>query len=92
MIASYYADIPIMGKLLACGANVNAQDGEGWNALFYVVGGMCHWQEILPRFKLLFKYGIDLHACDKRGHNILQHNCRLDNATRHWILSHGVKE
>ena len=90
MIAAYYADISIMEKLLACGADVNAKDEEGWNALFYVVAGMCPWQEILPRFKLLFKYGIDLHARTKHGKYILQHGRRLDNATIHWLRSHGV--
>ena len=92
MIAAYYADISIMKKLLAYGADVNARDGEGWNALFYVVAGMCPWQEILPRFKLLFKYSIDLNARTKRGENILQHGFRLDNTTVDWLRSHGVKD
>ncbi len=90
MIAAYYADISIMEKLLACGADVNAKDGKGWNALFYVIAGMCPRQEILFRFKLLFKYGIDLNACTQDGKNILQHSFRLDNATIHWLRSHGV--
>lgn len=91
MTAAYYADISIMEKLLACGADANTLDGEGWNALFYVVAGMCPWQEILPRFKLLFKYGIDLNARTKRGKDILQHGYRLDNATVNWLRMHGVK-
>ena len=91
MTAAYYADISIMKKLLDCGADVNACDGAGWNALFYVVAGECPWREILPRFKLLFKYGIDLHARTKHGENILQHSSRLDNATVHWIRSHRVR-
>lgn len=92
MIAAYYADINIMEKLLKCGANPNLTDEEGCNAMFYVVMGVCPWQEILPRFKLLFKYGIDLHAQEKHGKNILQFASRLDNATKHWLRVNGVKE
>ena len=92
MTAAYYADMSIMEKLIEHGADVNARDGEGWNALFYVVAGMCPRQEILPRFKLLFKYGIDLNARTKHGENILQVNERLSNATVHWLCAHGVKK
>ena len=91
MTAAYFADISIMEKLLACGADVNAKDEDGWNALFYVVAGTCPWQEVLPRFKLLFKYGIDLHARTQHGKYILQHGRRLDKATVNWLRSHGVK-
>lgn len=78
--------------LLRYGADVNARDGYGCNALFYVVMGDCPWQEILPRFKLLFKYGIDLHAQEEHDKNILQFGSRLDNATKRWLRKHGVKE
>ena len=91
MTAAYFADISIMKMLLKHGADVNALDGEGHNALFYVVAGMCPWQEVLPRFKLLFKYGIDLRARDKHGKNILQYGSRLNKTTRHWLYVHGVK-
>ncbi len=90
--ACFNENIPMIKYLLEHGADVNARDGEGHNALFYVVAGMCPWQEVLPRFKLLFKYGIDLRAQDKHGHNILQHGSRLDKTTRHWLSSHGVKK
>ena len=92
MTAAYFADISIMKMLLERGADVNARDGSGCNALFYVVMGNCPWQEILPRFKLLFKYGIDLHAQEEHGKNILQYGSRLDKTTRHWLYVHGVKE
>lgn len=92
MLAAYFADISIMQILLKRGADVNARDGNGWNALFYVVTGNCPRQEILPRFKLLFKYGIDLHAQEKHGKNILQFDFRLDNITKCWLRKHGVKK
>ena len=92
MIPAYFADISIMEMLLKHGADVNERDGSGCNVLFYVVMGDCPWQEILPRFKLLFKYGIDLHAQEEHGKNILQFSSRLDNATKCWLRKHGVKE
>lgn len=90
--AIFHGNIPMIKWFLQYGADVNARDGEGHNALFYVVAGMCPWQEVLPRFKLLFKYGIDLCARDKHGHNILQHGSRLDNATKRWLNEQGIKE
>ncbi len=92
MTAAYFADISMMEMLLKHGADVNARDGYGCNALFYVVMGDCPWQEILPRFKLLFKYSIDLHAQEKHGKNILQYGFRLDNATKRWLNEQGIKE
>lgn len=56
------------------GANPNLHDKECCNALFYVLAGTCLRKEILPRFKLFFKYGIDLSTPDKQGRNILQYN------------------
>ena len=91
MTACYFADIGIVEKLLRCGADVNAKDGEGHNALFYVIAGMCPRREVLPRFKLLYRHGIDLSARDNRGENILQHGVR-STETRNWLLAHGFKE
>ena len=94
MIAAYYADIGIMEKLLKCGADPNARDEQGHNALFYVIAGMRHEDEI-ARFELLYRYGIDLHARDKRGDNILQFISQdgyNKGALARWLRRHGVKE
>ena len=94
MIAAYFADISIMEMLLKRGAEVNARDGEGHNALFYVMAGMRH-EDRRARFELLLKYGIDLHARDKRGDTILQfisHDGYNEGALVRWLRRHGVKE
>ena len=94
MIAAYYADIGIMEKLLKCGADPNARDEEGHNALFYVIAGMRHEDEI-ARFELLYRYGIDLHGRDKHGNNILQYISQdgyNKGALARWLRRHGVKE
>jgi len=94
MIAAYYADIGIMEKLLECGADPNARDKNGHNALFYVIAGMRHEDEI-ARFELLYRYGIDLHARDKRGDTILQfisHDGYNNSAIARWLRAHDVKE
>ena len=82
----------IVEKLLEYPVDVNAKDGSGHNALFYVVAGMCPPREVLPRFKLLYRYGIDLSARDNRGENILQYGVRNDKETCNWLLAHGFKE
>lgn len=92
MTACYFSDINIVEKLLEYPVDVNAKDGKGHNALFYVVAGMCPPREVLPRFKLLYRHGIDLSARDNRGENILQHGVRNDKETRNWLLAHGFKE
>ena len=91
MTACYFSDINIVEKLLEYPVDVNAKDGEGHNALFYVIAGDCPPREVLPRFKLLYRHGIDLSARDNRGENILQSGIRNDKETRNWLLAHGVK-
>jgi len=98
MIAAYYDHINVMEKLLVYGADINAQDYSGINALFYVRMGMVEQKHLLRIIKWLVEHGIDVNARHKAsGRSILtwmgdprKGECRLDEVDR-YLLAHGAK-
>jgi len=95
MIAAYYDHMNIMEKLLAYGADINARDYTGINALFYVRMGVA--KERLPLIKWLVEHGIDVTVRHKDGFSILtwmgdprKEKRELDEVER-YLIACGAK-
>lgn len=77
---SYSHDDSALRALLSLGANVNAVDAEGNNALMLLIKASDgHSEYIIPKelFMLLRDAGINLHARNKDGLNAAELNCCL---------------
>lgn len=98
MIAAYYDHINIMKKLLAYGADINARDKTGINALFYVFIGIVKRRNYLRAVRWLVEHGIDLNARHKEsGKSVLtfmgdpRKGERRFNEVDRYLLAHGAK-
>lgn len=77
---SFRHDDSVMRELLSQGANVNAVDAEGNNALMLLIKAADGHSEHHIRkelFEFLRDAGIDLHARNKDGLNAAELNCCL---------------
>lgn len=98
MIAVYYDHINLVKKLLAYGADINARDKTGINALFYVFIGIVKRKDHLRFVRWLVERGIDVNARHKEsGKSILtfwgdpRTGERRLSETDRYLLAHGAK-
>ena len=87
--AAYYGNLDIVRKLIEYGANISAEDVEGWTPLFIASDG--RHLKVLSVIRLLVERGADVNARAEDGSTPLHRasSCRALEVVR-LLLEHGA--